>query len=59
MKIIKAISCTCALLLSAPVFAETTLRVATWLPASSSQNDVVWPTWADWVEEATDGRVKI
>lgn len=59
MKIIKAISCTCALLLSAPVFAETTLRVATWLPASSSQNDVVWPTWAGWVEEATDGRVKV
>ncbi len=59
MNIIKTISCTCALLFSTATLADTTLRVATWLPATSSQNDVVWPTWAKWVEESTEGRVKI
>ncbi|WP_343802563.1 TRAP transporter substrate-binding protein [Marinobacterium maritimum] len=44
---------------STVAYSQTTLRVATWLPATSSQNDVVWPTWAKWVEEATEGRVKI
>jgi TRAP-type C4-dicarboxylate transport system substrate-binding protein len=39
--------------------AETTLRVATWLPPSNPQNETVWPTWGKWVEEATEGRVKI
>ena len=39
--------------------AETTLRVASWLPPTHTQNTVVWPTWAKWVEEATEGRVKV
>lgn len=39
--------------------AETTLRVATWLPPTSPQNETVWPTWAKWVEEATEGRVNV
>nr|WP_234985263.1 TRAP transporter substrate-binding protein [Oceanospirillum multiglobuliferum] len=38
---------------------ETTLRVGTWLPPTHPQNAVVWPTWAKWVEDATEGRVKI
>lgn len=38
---------------------ETTLNVSTWLPPTHVQNEVVWPTWAKWVEEATDGRVKV
>src|SRR5699024_3894266 len=38
---------------------ETTLNVSTWLPPGHVQNEVVWPTWASWVEEATDGRVKV
>lgn len=38
---------------------ETTLNVSTWLPPSHVQNAVVWPTWAKWVEEATEGRVKV
>ncbi len=39
--------------------ADTTLRVASWLPPTHTQNTVVWPTWAKWVEEATEGRVKV
>ncbi|WP_271274268.1 TRAP transporter substrate-binding protein [Aliamphritea hakodatensis] len=39
--------------------AETSLRVASWLPPTHTQNTVVWPTWAKWVEEATEGRVKV
>ena len=38
---------------------ETILRVGTWLPPTNPQNAVVWPTWGKWVEEATEGRVKI
>lgn len=41
------------------VSAETTLRVASWLPPTHPQNAVVWPTWSKWVEEATEGRVKV
>ena len=44
---------------SVTAMAETTLRVASWLPPTHPQNAVVWPTWAKWVEEATDGRVKV
>ncbi len=59
MNIIKTIACTCALLFSTVAYSQTTLRVATWLPPTSGQNDIVWPTWAKWVEEATQGRIKI
>ncbi|WP_461536462.1 TRAP transporter substrate-binding protein [Spongorhabdus nitratireducens] len=45
--------------LSSGAFAETVLRVGTWLPPTNPQNSVVWPTWAKWVEEATEGRVKV
>ncbi|MBR9867184.1 MAG: TRAP transporter substrate-binding protein [Oceanospirillales bacterium] len=45
--------------LSATALAETTLRVASWLPPTHPQNAVVWPTWAKWVEDATEGRVKV
>lgn len=38
---------------------QTTLNVSTWLPPAHVQNRVVWPTWAEWVEEATEGRVKV
>lgn len=47
------------LALSGNVYAQTTLNVATWLPPTHVQNEVVWPTWAQWVEEATEGRVKV
>jgi TRAP-type C4-dicarboxylate transport system substrate-binding protein len=39
--------------------AETTLHVATWLPPTSAQNAIVWPTWKKWVEDATQGRVEV
>lgn len=39
--------------------AETTLRVGSWLPPTHPQNTVVWPTWSKWVEDATEGRVKV
>jgi len=39
--------------------AETILRVASWVPPAHPQNSVVWPTWAKWVEDATEGRVKV
>ncbi|WP_296058318.1 TRAP transporter substrate-binding protein [uncultured Amphritea sp.] len=45
--------------LSATALADTTLRVASWLPPTHPQNAVVWPTWAKWVEDATEGRVKV
>lgn len=45
--------------LSTSVSAETILRVASWVPPSHPQNSVVWPTWSKWVEEATEGRVKV
>lgn len=35
------------------------MHVATWLPPAHLQNSVVWPTYGQWIEEATDGRVKI
>ncbi|WP_191600427.1 TRAP transporter substrate-binding protein [Marinomonas algicola] len=39
--------------------AETTIRVATWLPPTNPQNATVWPMWEQWVEEATEGRVDV
>ncbi|MBB1489566.1 TRAP transporter substrate-binding protein [Oceanospirillum sediminis] len=53
---------TISLLLSsfaATASAETTLRVGSWLPPNHPQNAEVWPTWSRWVEEATEGRVKV
>ena len=47
------------LALSTAAMADTVLRVATWLPPGHIMNSVVWPTWGKWVEEATEGRVKI
>jgi len=45
--------------LSASAVAETVLRVATWLPPGHAMNAEMWPTWGKWIEEATEGRVKI
>ncbi|MGB1092070.1 MAG: C4-dicarboxylate ABC transporter substrate-binding protein, partial [Oceanobacter sp.] len=54
-----ALAISASALISTPVLSETILRVGTWLPPTNAQNAVVWPTWAKWVEEATEGRVKI
>ncbi|MFK4751599.1 MULTISPECIES: TRAP transporter substrate-binding protein [Oceanospirillaceae] len=48
-----------ALVTSAVSHSATELRVGTWLPPTDNQNAIVWPTWAKWVEEATEGRVKV
>lgn len=39
--------------------AETTMRVATWLPPTHPQNSVAMPAFAKMVEDATEGRVKV
>ena len=39
--------------------AQTQLRVATWLSPNHTMNKEVLPTWGEWIEEATDGRVKL
>lgn len=49
----------CIASINTAAFAQTVLNVSTWLPPSHVQNSVVWPTWAKWVEEATEGRVKV
>lgn len=50
---------TAGLTASALASAATTLVVGTWQPPGNPMNTVVWPTWAGWVEEATEGRVKV
>lgn len=50
---------TFCLALSASAVAETVLRVATWLPPAHAMNSEMWPTWGKWIEEATEGRVKV
>ncbi|MBE9399614.1 TRAP transporter substrate-binding protein [Pontibacterium sp. N1Y112] len=47
------------LALSASAMAETIMRVSSWLPPTHPQNAVVLNTWGDWIEEATEGRVKM
>lgn len=42
-----------------PAFAATEMRIATWLPPTHPQNATVLPTWGKWIEDATDGRVKV
>lgn len=60
MSNLKKIACAGLLIgLSGQAYSETTLRVASWLPPTHPQNAVVWPTWSKWVEEATEGRVKV
>jgi TRAP-type C4-dicarboxylate transport system substrate-binding protein len=41
------------------VLAQTEMHVASWLPPTHPQNAVVLPTWGKWIEEATDGRVRL
>ncbi|MGF1683967.1 TRAP transporter substrate-binding protein [Photobacterium minamisatsumaniensis] len=48
-----------AICVSLSASAATTLRVATWLPPTHPMNAEALPTWAKWVEEATEGRVVV
>jgi len=56
---LKGLVLSAGVLASSMAFSETILRVGTWLPPTNAQNAVVWPTWGKWVEEATEGRVKV
>jgi len=47
------------LLTSAQVFAEKIMKVGSWLPPKHTMNADVLPTWGKWIEEATEGRVKL
>ena len=48
-----------ALLMSSAAWAETVIRVGSWLPPAHTMNADVLPTWGKWIEEATEGRVKL
>ncbi|PIE25013.1 MAG: C4-dicarboxylate ABC transporter substrate-binding protein [Neptuniibacter caesariensis] len=50
---------TLGMTLSAAALAETTMRVASWLPPTHPQNAVVLDTWGKWIDKATEGRVKM
>lgn len=50
---------TLGMALTTSVIAETTMRVASWLPPTHPQNAVVLDTWGKWINETTDGRVKM
>ncbi len=57
-----AMSLAAALLVAltpAQSIAETVMRVGSWLPTKHTMNADVLPTWGKWIEEATEGRVKI
>lgn len=44
---------------SGQALAETTLTVSTWASPKHGINTMVWPTWGEWIETATEGRVKL
>lgn len=44
---------------SGQALADTTLTVSTWGSPKHGINTMVWPTWGEWIETATDGRVKL
>ncbi len=46
-------------IISPQVMAEKIMRVGSWLPPAHNMNSEVLPTWGKWIEEATEGRVKI
>lgn len=48
-----------SLLASGSVLAEQTMRVHSWLPPTHTMNADVLPTWGQWIEKATEGRVKL
>ncbi len=38
---------------------EKIIKVSTWGSPNHGINKVVWPTWGQWIEEATEGRVTL
>lgn len=59
MKIIyRTILCTGLIAgMAGEALAQTVMRVGSWLPPAHTMNKDVLPTWAKWIEEATEGRV--
>ena len=47
------------LFMSSAAWAEKVIRVGSWLPPAHTMNANVLPTWGKWIEEATEGRVKL
>lgn len=45
--------------ISGQTMAETTLTVSSWASPKHGTNATVWPTWGQWIEKATEGRVKL
>lgn len=45
--------------ISGQALADTTLTVSTWGSPKHGINTMVWPQWGEWIEKATDGRVKL
>ncbi|WP_432470978.1 TRAP transporter substrate-binding protein [Amphritea sp. HPY] len=56
---LKISALTLGLAFSFESMADQVLRIATWASPAHPQNSVVFPTWGKWVEEATEGRVKV
>ncbi|WP_295890432.1 TRAP transporter substrate-binding protein [uncultured Vibrio sp.] len=63
MRVNKVAALTTALVLlgsfSAQAEPEKIIKISTWGSPNHGINKVIWPTWGEWVEEATDGRVGI
>ena len=57
--ILGAVFASAAMTASTQVFAEKIMRVGSWLPPKHTMNADVLPTWGAWIEEATEGRVKL
>lgn len=45
--------------MSANAAPEKVIKVSTWGSPNHGINKVVWPTWGEWIEEATEGRVTL
>ncbi len=48
-----------AIALPGQAAAEKIMRIGSWLPPKHTMNKDVLPTWGKWIEEATEGRVKV
>ncbi len=48
-----------ALAFSGTAMGQTVIQVSTWGGPNHGVNTIVWPTWKQWIEEATEGRVTL
>jgi len=44
---------------SANAAPEKVLKISSWASPNHGINKVVWPTWGEWIKEATEGRVEV